>query len=70
VIFGGAGSAVNEFLLESHYQIPVLNLGLPDEFLDHGKTSDMLSIINLDGEKIVDSIKEKMNDCEIHSEKI
>ena len=70
VIFGGAGSAVNEFLLESNHQNPVLNLGLPDEFLDHGKTSDMLSKINLDGERIIDSIKEKMNDCEIHSEKI
>lgn len=44
-VMGGAGSAVNEFLLASNYQIPVLNLGLPDTFLEHGKVRDRKSVV-------------------------
>jgi 1-deoxy-D-xylulose-5-phosphate synthase len=62
---GGAGSAVNEFLLQANYQIPVLNLGLPDEFLEHGKVPEMLSAIKLDSDSIVAAIKKKLKDCKI-----
>ena len=36
VIAGGAGSAVNEYLLSLNTNARVLNLGLPDEFIEHG----------------------------------
>ena len=67
---GGAGSAVNEFLLQTNYRIPVLNLGLPDEFLEHGKASEMLAAVNLDADSIVDSIKRKLKACKIQSEAV
>ena len=69
-ILGGAGSAVNEFLLQSNYQISILNLGLPDKFLEHGKVPEMLARINLDSDSIVQSIDKKLKDCKIQSEAV
>ena len=69
-IQGGAGSAVNEFLLASNYLIPVLNLGLPDQFLEHGKAQEMLSAVGLDSNSITESIRKKLRDCKIQSEAV
>ena len=41
-IMGGAGSAVNEFLAAHNHCLPVLNLGLPDEFLNMESPRDAL----------------------------
>jgi 1-deoxy-D-xylulose-5-phosphate synthase len=57
---GGAGSAVNEFLLRRAITIPVLNLGLPDRFIDHGKPQDMLSEIGLDANGIEAAIRSRL----------
>jgi 1-deoxy-D-xylulose-5-phosphate synthase len=69
-IAGGAGSAVNEFLLRRNYQIPVLNLGLPDEFTSHGKAPEMLSGVSLDSGSIEAAIKSKMVACKLQSEAV
>ena len=69
-VMGGAGSAVNEFLLASNYQIPVLNLGLPDTFLEHGKVPKMLADVGLDATSIATAIKKRLKDCKIHSEAV
>jgi 1-deoxy-D-xylulose-5-phosphate synthase len=67
---GGAGSAVNEFLSASNYQIPVLSLGLPDNFLEQGKVPDMLAKIGLDSDSIAAAIRKKLKDCKIQSEAV
>jgi len=69
-VMGGAGSAVNEFLLQSNYHIPVLNLGLPDRFLDQGKVSEMLAAVSLDRDHIISAIKAKLKACKIRSEAV
>lgn len=69
-ISGGAGSGVNEYLLSCNYATPILNLGLPDEFLEHGKVPEMLAEVNLDSESIVDAIREKLKACKIRSEAV
>lgn len=69
-IMGGAGSAVNEFILQSNYLIPVLNLGLPDEFINHGKPAEMLATAQLDSNSIIASIKQKLKSCKIQSEAV
>lgn len=69
-LMGGAGSAVNEFLLASDYQIPILNLGLPDTFLEHGKATQMLQDVGLDATNITAAIKKKLKDCKIQSEAV
>jgi 1-deoxy-D-xylulose-5-phosphate synthase len=69
-LMGGAGSAVNEFLLASNYQISVLNLGLPDAFLEHGKVPQMLAEVGLDAASISTAIKKKLKDCKIQSKAV
>ncbi|OUD12160.1 1-deoxy-D-xylulose-5-phosphate synthase [Thioflexithrix psekupsensis] len=56
VIQGGAGSAVNECLLALGYSISVLNLGLPDHFIEHGTQAELLRECDLDSEGIIRSI--------------
>jgi len=70
VLAGGAGSAVNEYLLSSNYSIPILNLGLPDKFLEHGKVPEMLADVGLDSDSIVISIRQKLHACKIQSEAV
>jgi 1-deoxy-D-xylulose-5-phosphate synthase len=47
-LHGGAGSAVNEYLASRGVVMPVLNLGLPDQFIGHGKHQDLLASCGLD----------------------
>ncbi len=69
-IMGGAGSAVNEVLQRDGFRVPVLNLGLPDEFLEHGKPPEMLSGVGLDAAGITRSIREKLTAAEIRCKAI
>ena len=69
-VMGGAGSAVNEYLVQENYSIPVLNLGLPDRFLEHGKVPDMLAEVGLDSDTIATAIKQKLKACKIQSEAV
>jgi 1-deoxy-D-xylulose-5-phosphate synthase len=47
-IAGGAGSAVAELLAENNMQIPLLQLGLPDEFLEHASREQLLGEAGVD----------------------
>ncbi len=51
-IVGGAGSAVNEFVLNNNLEVKINNLGLPDKFLSHGKREEILAEVGLDEEGI------------------
>ncbi|RUM52697.1 MAG: 1-deoxy-D-xylulose-5-phosphate synthase [Methylococcus sp.] len=52
VVAGGAGSAVNEFLQSRQINTPILNIGLPDAFIEHGSREECLSDAGLDKEGI------------------
>ena len=56
-IMGGAGSAVLEVLSAAGVQVPVLQLGYPDEFIDHGEQSALLAGLGLDAAGIEKSIR-------------
>ena len=60
VRMGGAGSAVNEVLVTQHHNVPVLNLGLPDEFVEHGGRDELLSRCGLDGPGILRAIQRRL----------
>ena len=49
---GGAGSAVLEALQAAGLSLPVLQLGLPDQFIEHGDPVKLLSLQGLDAEGI------------------
>lgn len=58
-IMGGAGSAVAEALAAEGIVKPLLMLGLPDRFIDHGDVSQLLSACGLDGSGIAASIRQR-----------
>lgn len=60
-IQGGAGSAVNEYIINRGAIIPLLNLGLPDSFLNHGKHHDLLAECGLNEEGIVSAIRNRLH---------
>ena len=61
VVAGGAGSAVNELLIKLDSKSRILNLGLPDEFIEHGDQEQQKVLNGLDGEGVEKSIRQKLN---------
>jgi 1-deoxy-D-xylulose-5-phosphate synthase len=55
-VLGGAGSAVCEALQSARVLIPVLNLGLPDVFIEHGEPGKLMAMQGLDADGIEKSI--------------
>ncbi|MFL6661696.1 MAG: transketolase C-terminal domain-containing protein, partial [Rhizobacter sp.] len=55
-IMGGAGSAVMEALQAAGLATPVLALGLPDEFIEHGDPAKLLAMCGLDAQGIEQSV--------------
>lgn len=60
VIAGGAGSAVNELLHSEGVQVEVLNLGLPDTFVEHGTPAQLLADCHLDAQGIERAIRSRL----------
>jgi 1-deoxy-D-xylulose-5-phosphate synthase len=58
-IMGGAGSAVLELLAAAGIDTPVLLLGLPDRFIDHGDPALLLRECGLDSDGIESSIRKR-----------
>ena len=59
-IMGGAGSAVCEHLAATNCKTSILNLGLSDTFIEHGKVPQMLAGEGLDAEGIVRAIRARL----------
>ncbi|WP_444887213.1 1-deoxy-D-xylulose-5-phosphate synthase [Microbulbifer sp. JMSA008] len=59
-VAGGAGSAVMEYLNSSARTLPVLQLGLPDRIIEHGKHKDLLAEIGLDAGGIEEQIRQRL----------
>ncbi|WP_332310057.1 transketolase C-terminal domain-containing protein, partial [Methylomonas lenta] len=57
VIAGGAGSAINDFLQAQRILMPVLNIGLPDRFVEQGSREELLSLCGLDIQGILAKIE-------------
>ena len=55
-IKGGAGSAVNEFLLSKKIKCDILNIGLPDVFIPQGSQQEMRDELGLNAKHIIDKI--------------
>ena len=61
-VMGGAGSAVAEALAGEGVVCPLLHLGLPDRFIDHGDQSVLLASVGLDAGGIERSIRARFSD--------
>jgi 1-deoxy-D-xylulose-5-phosphate synthase len=57
VLAGGFGSAVLESLNEQSIEVPVVRVGWPDEFIEHGKVDDLRAKYGLTAEAAVERVK-------------
>jgi 1-deoxy-D-xylulose-5-phosphate synthase len=64
-IMGGAGSAVAEALSAAGIVKPLLQLGLPDKFIDHGDATQLLAQCGLDAAGITASVNQRLNTPEL-----
>ena len=55
-VLGGLGSAVMEFMAENKYKPSIIRLGLPDQFIEHGSTPQLLHLCNIDKEAVIDAL--------------
>ncbi len=60
-IMGGAGSAVNEVLADQPPACKVINLGIPDQFPDHGTQNEIYHAFGLDSEGISATITRELS---------
>lgn len=56
VVMGGAGSAVSEALQAAGVHMPLLQLGLPDRFIEHGDPAKLLALQGLDASGLESAI--------------
>jgi 1-deoxy-D-xylulose-5-phosphate synthase len=54
---GGAGSAVGELLSAEGLQLPLLQLGIPDRFIEHGSRDSCLAAAGLDSAGLAASVE-------------
>ena len=59
-VLGGAGSAVAEALAARAIVTPMLQLGLPDRFVDHGDPAQLLAAVGLDKTGIVAAVRARL----------
>jgi 1-deoxy-D-xylulose-5-phosphate synthase len=59
-VVGGLGSAVLESLAKNNMNIPVLNLGIPDEFIEHGNQNRLREYCHIDQKSIVTDTKKRL----------
>ena len=59
-IMGGAGSAVGEFLAGEAIVKPLLQLGLPDYYVEHAKPAEMLAECGLDAAGIEAAVRQRL----------
>jgi 1-deoxy-D-xylulose-5-phosphate synthase len=59
-VAGGAGSAVNECLQRRGLSVSMLNLGLPDRYLEHGTRAEVLADAGLDAVTIGEAVAARL----------
>jgi len=56
-VIGGAGSEIERLLGECGIDVPLLRLGLPDRFIDHGEQGQLLAELGLDKDGIFRTVR-------------
>jgi 1-deoxy-D-xylulose-5-phosphate synthase len=56
-IMGGAGSAVSECLAAHRVLVPLLMLGIPDHFIEHGSRNECLAAAGLDAVSVLEAVR-------------
>jgi 1-deoxy-D-xylulose-5-phosphate synthase len=59
-VLGGAGSGVNELLASKGIPVNILNIGIPDRYVEHGSRNDCLAMAGLDADGIFAQVSERL----------
>lgn len=59
-VMGGAGSGVNELLAASGGSFNILNIGIPDTYIEHGSRHDCLAWAGLDADGIYEQVSKRL----------
>jgi 1-deoxy-D-xylulose-5-phosphate synthase len=66
VLAGGFGAAVAEVLADEEVATPLLRLGVPDQFLQHGKRETLLAGLGLDAIGIAEQVRKRLHRLDQH----
>jgi 1-deoxy-D-xylulose-5-phosphate synthase len=64
-VIGGAGSGVNELLAAAGLAVNILNIGIPDRYIEHGSREDCLAMAGLDTKGIYEQVNQRLRDIDI-----
>ncbi len=70
VVAGGAGSAVDEFLLSQRITVSILNIGMPNHFVEQGERDALLEQYGLTTRGILDTITRFQQQNRQHNQSI
>jgi 1-deoxy-D-xylulose-5-phosphate synthase len=59
-VSGGAGSGINELLAAAGITVNILNIGIPDRYIDHGSRQDCLAMAGLDTDGILEQVNNRL----------
>ena len=62
-VAGGAGSGVNELLAAAGITVNILNIGIPDRYIEHGSRNDCLAMAGLDVNGILEQVNNRLKIC-------
>jgi 1-deoxy-D-xylulose-5-phosphate synthase len=68
VVTGGAGAGVSEYLSEAGISVPILHLGLPDQFIDHATHTQQMKNAGLDEDGIFKSIVDRFDQLHLSAQ--
>ncbi len=55
-IVGGFGSLINSFAMANDYKVSIKNIGIPDEFVEHGSMNELREMLHLDVESLTQTL--------------
>jgi 1-deoxy-D-xylulose-5-phosphate synthase len=61
ICIGGFGSRINKFILDNNYNVKIANLGISEEFIEHGNSDELYESVGLSPSAISQKIKSLLN---------
>ena len=58
---GGFGERVTDYLKQRWPEIPVMNITLPDDYVEHGDVTKLRSVLGIDSDSIMEKIEKKLD---------
>lgn len=57
IVTGGFGSRINKFIIDNEYNVNILNIAIPEEFVKHGNVDELYDFVGLSPKSIANKIR-------------